>query len=628
MQKSNSIPKFRIAKQTPLLTARRWLVRNSRRVTLAFSLVAILTFSAFYNFPELRGETQSAVKTGGDAISYQTIKAEVARGLIDRAALVRSGTDAWSTLVVTYKDGRVEWASIKENPELAEAADVKLGSLFQAAGVPLSTSSAPSETSQFSKFTGFGVTTIFLIAACLLLLVMANQVNEIGSTTMGMTGSRVKSTVRFADVAGIESAKADLEELVQFIRDPSAYEAVGARPNRGTLLTGPPGTGKTLLAKAVAGESNAAFLAFSPNDFSSMYIGLGKMKVRNAFARAREQAPAILFIDEIDTLARKRGQDHREYDAILNEILVQMDGFEGREGVIVIAATNRVETMDPAILRPGRFDRIVQVPLPDAGGRGAILKVHAKNLPLEPGIDLANIAQRATGYSGAQLENLANEAALAAARSGRTLVSQSDFDVALDKITLGARRNGLALSEADKRLIATHEAGHALCNILLTDCDPVDRVTILPHDNALGAVVRRSEQDTVLLSLDRLENELTVMLAGRAAEMIVLGERKFSNGASGDYKEATQLALRMTCEWGMSPDFGSLYVPADPKDPQVQKAMRKILDDALSRARTIITKHRPSLDALVEELIKRETMTRSEVERVITHQPKLLPKAA
>lgn len=628
MQKSRAGSKFRIARQTPLLTARRWLVRNSRRVTLAFSVIAILTFSAFYNFPELRGEGPAAVKIGGDPVSFLTIKTEVANGQIDRAALVRNGADEWSTLVVTYKDSRVEWVSIKDSPELSEAADVKLGSLFQSAGVPLSTNSAPSEKSQFSKFTGFGTTALFLVAICLFLLVMANQVNEIGSTAMGMTGSRTKSTVRFADVAGIEGAKADLEEIVQFIRDPSAFEAVGARPNRGVLLAGPPGTGKTLLAKAVAGESNAAFLAFSPNDFSSMYIGLGKMKVRNAFARAKEQAPSILFIDEIDTLTRKRGQDHREYDAILNEILVQMDGFEGREGVIIIGATNRVDTMDPAILRPGRFDRVVQVPLPDAGGRGAILRVHAKDLPIDAEVNLDQVAQRATGYSGAQLENLANEAALTAARSGRKIIAQSDFDAALDKLTLGARRNGLALTDADKRLIATHEAGHALCNILLTDCDPVDRVTILPHDNALGAVVRRTEQDTVLFSLERLEGELTVMMAGRAAEMIVLGERKFSNGASGDNKEATAIALRMTCEWGMSPEFGSLYVPADPKDPQVQKAMRRILDNALQRARDLITNNRGTLESLIEELIKRETMSRSDVERIIRHQPKLLPKAA
>lgn len=628
MRNPSASSKFRISKNTPLLSARRWLVRNSRRVTLGFLLGAILTFSALYNFPELRGEGPSAVRIGGDPVSFQTLKGAIANGQIERAALVRNGADDWTSLVVTYKDTRVEWLSVKDSPELADAPEAKLSSLFQSADIPLSTNSAPSEKSQFSKFTGFGITALFLVAIIFLLLVMGNQVSEIGSTAMGMTGSRKKSTIRFADVAGIEGAKADLEEIVQFIRDPSAFEKVGARPNRGILLAGPPGTGKTLLAKAVAGESNAAFLAFSPNDFSSMYIGMGKMKVRSAFARAREQAPAILFIDEIDTLTRKRGQDHREYDAILNEILVLMDGFEGRDGVIVIGATNRVDTMDPAILRPGRFDRIVQVPLPDADGRGDILKVHAKHLPIAEGVNLAQIAQRATGYSGAQLENLANEAALTAARQGRSEIGQGDFDTALDKLTLGARRTGLVLSETEKRIVATHEAGHALCNIMLPECDPIDRVTILPHDNAIGAVVRRSEQDAILLSLARLESELTVMMAGRAAEMTVFGARNFSNGASGDSKEATQIALRMTCEWGMSAEFGPLYVPADPKDPQVQSAIRSIVESALQRALSLIEDNRTALDRLVDELMKRETMERTAVERIIQQQPKLLPKAA
>ncbi|PZR90858.1 MAG: cell division protein FtsH [Stutzerimonas stutzeri] len=617
----------RTGSRSAFLSARRWLVRNSRRVTLAFSITAILTFSAFYNFPELRGETQASAKVGGDPVSFQTIRAAVAEGQVDRASLSRNSVDEWSTLAVTYKDGRVEWVSVKDSPELADAGDVKLTSLFQAAGVPLSTSSGSTDKSQFSKFTGFGTTVILLVGVCMLLLMMANQVNEIGSTTMGMTGSRVRSKVRFADVAGIEGAKADLEEVVQFIRDPAIFEAVGARASRGILLAGPPGTGKTLLAKAVAGESNAAFLAFSPNDFSSMYIGLGKMKVRNAFARAREQAPAILFIDEIDTLTRKRGQDHREYDAILNEILVQMDGFEGREGVIVIGATNRVDTMDPAILRPGRFDRIVQVPLPDAHGRTEILKVHAQGLPLENDLDLGHIARRAAGYSGAQLENLANEAALSAARAGRSMINAGDFEAAMDKLSMGGRRHGLALSEVDRKLVATHEAGHALCNALLPLCDPIDRVTILPHDNALGGVIRRSEQDALIHSLEKLQSELTVMMAGRAAELVVLGDKHLSSAAAGDNKDATQLALRMTCEWGMSPELGSLYTASDLKDPQVQRAVRHMLDNALDAAKVALTKHRIELDLLIEELMIRETMNRQDVDRVISNA-KRLPKAA
>lgn len=582
----------------------------------------------FYNFPELRGEGPGAVKIGGDAISFQSVKDDLSAGRIERASLTRAGDDQWKTLVVTYKDGRVDWLSVRANPEIVDAPEAKITGLFQSHNTPLSTLVTSGEKSMFTKFTSFGMTILFIVAISMVIMVMGSQVNEIGSTVMGMTGSRKKSTVRFSDVAGIESAKADLEEVVQFIRDPSAYEALGARPNRGVLLAGPPGTGKTLLAKAVAGESNAAFLAFTPNDFSSMYIGIGKQKVRNAFARAREQAPAILFIDEIDTLTRKRGQDHREYDAILNEILVLMDGFEDRDGVIVIGATNRVDTMDPAILRPGRFDRIVQVPLPDAAGRGHILEVHTRELPIEAGVDLQAIAQRATGFSGAQLENLANEAALTAARAGRTEISRTDFDAALDKLTLGARRTSLVLTETEKQVVAGHEAGHALCNVLLPQCDPIDRVTILPHDNAIGAVVRRAEGDSVIMTLSRLEDDLTVIMAGRAAEQVLFGERNFSNGSSGDNKAATELAIRMTCEWGMSPEFGPLFLQLDGRDQRVQRAARAIVDSALTRAVAMLSEHRKLLDALTAELLVRETMSRHEVERIVHSSPKLLPKAA
>lgn len=628
MQKRRGKSKFRIAKHTPLLVVRRWLVRNSRRVTMAFFVLAFVAFSAFYNFPELRGESPATVKIGGDAISFQTVKDDLAAGLIERGSLVRNSNEEWKTLVVTYKDGRVEWLSIKANPELTEAAQSKITATFSRNDIPLSTSVSSGDKSNFDKFTSFGMTIVIMTAIAMIIMVMGGQVAEISSTVMGMTGSRKKSTVRFSDVAGIEGAKADLEEIVQFIRHPSKFEAIGARPNRGVLLAGPPGTGKTLLAKAVAGESNAAFLAFTPNDFSSMYIGIGKQKVRNAFARAREQAPAILFIDEIDTLTRKRGQDHREYDAILNEILVLMDGFEARDGVIVIGATNRVDTMDPAILRPGRFDRIVQVPLPDASGRGEILKVHTSDLPVEADVDLSAIARRATGYSGAELENLANEAALTAARRGAERICKSDFEAALNKLTLGARRTSLVLSETEKHIVAVHEAGHAICSVLLPGCGPIDRVTILPHEKSLGAVVRQVEGDSFLLPQSRLEDQLVIIMAGRAAETVIFGEGEFSNGASGDNKEATDLAMRMVCEWGMSPDFGPLFIQTNAGDQRVQRAARTIIEKALKRAHSMLSENRAILEALAAELLKQETMSREQVERMVHSKPKLLANAA
>jgi cell division protease FtsH len=341
------------------------------------------------------------------------------------------------------------------------------------------------------------------------------------------------------------------------------------------------------------------------------------MKVKSAFAAAREQAPSILFIDEIDTLTRKRGTDHREYDAILNEVLVQMDGFDGREGVIVIGATNRVDTMDPAILRPGRFDRIVNVSLPDVEGRARILQVHTQDLPLSDEVDLDAISRRTIGYSGAQLENLANEAALAAARGHRELISNEDFEAALDKLMLGARRESLILTEDEKQTVIVHEAGHAFCAALLPESDPIERVTILPHGQALGAVVRAPEKDRVFASLARLKADIIVAMAGRAAEHIVFGPDRVTNGAAADIQHASTIAMHMICNWGMSENFGIVAVPPDPKDREVQREIARINKEAFDQAVTMIQTRRSAFDRLVRTLEERETLGRGDVERII-----------
>ncbi len=364
----------------------------------------------------------------------------------------------------------------------------------------------------------------------------------------------------FADVAGIQEAKEELEEIIAFLKDPKKFTKLGGRIPKGVLLVGPPGTGKTLLARAIAGEAGVPFFSISGSDFVEMFVGVGASRVRDLFVQGKKNAPCIIFIDEIDAVGRQRGAGlgggHDEREQTLNQLLVEMDGFESNEGVILIAATNRPDVLDPALLRPGRFDRQVMVPRPDVKGREGILRVHARRLPLAPDVDILLLARGTPGFSGADLESLVNEAALLAARTDKETVSMRDFEHAKDKVLMGAERRSMIISDEEKRNTAFHEAGHALVAKLIPGADPVHKVTIIPRGMALGLTQQLPLDDRHTLNRDHLENTLAILFGGRAAEELVLGQT--TTGAGNDLERATELARRMVCEWGMSRQIGPM----------------------------------------------------------------------
>lgn len=427
---------------------------------------------------------------------------------------------------------------------------------------------------------------------------------------------------RFSDVAGQTESKAELEEIVTFLKNPAAFDRVGARAPRGVLMVGPPGTGKTLLAKALAGEAGVSFIAVSGSEFSASFVGVAKGRVARLFRSARKLAPAIVFIDEIDSLARRRGGGStavdKEFENTLNQLLTEMDGFENSEGVIVVAATNRVDVLDPALLRPGRFDRQVHVGLPDIGGRVEILRVHAAKVPLDPAVDLKIVARGTPGFSGADLANIVNEAAIFAAREERATLIPRDFEAARDKIMMGIERRSLALDGDEKNLIAVHEAGHALCACKLPASDAVHRATIIPHGAALGMVMRLPERDRLAVARERLEADLVVAMGGRAAEEVVLGPGFVTTGAESDIDYATKIATAMVTRWGMSPKIGMIRLHQEGQLPKVaEEEIRGIVENAYAKARAIVVEHRSALDALTAELLARETLEGDEVRAIV-----------
>ncbi|MGE5320849.1 MAG: ATP-dependent zinc metalloprotease FtsH [Hyphomicrobiaceae bacterium] len=438
--------------------------------------------------------------------------------------------------------------------------------------------------------------------------------------------------VSFDDVAGVDSAKRDLEEIVDYLKDPQRFRKLGAKIPKGILLMGPPGTGKTLLAKALAGEAGVPFYSISGSEFIEMFVGVGAARVRDMFASARKDAPAVIFIDEIDSVGRARGTGlgggHDEREQTLNQILSEMDGFELHEAVVVLAATNRPDVLDPALLRPGRFDRKVVLDLPGRDARGKILAIHSREVPLADDVELDLVAARTVGFSGAELENLVNEAALQAARARKERVDMADFSYARDKIVLGAEREALA-NEDEKKLVAYHESGHALAATLLPRADPLDKVTIIPRGRALGATEQLPEEELHNLRHSYLLDRIGVMLAGRAAEQVVFGE--VSSGAEDDLKQATRLARRMVSQWGMSEKLGAAAFPrgeehiflgremAQQRDFSEQTAqlideeVRRLIQDRERHVHDLLQRHRPQLDALAQALLERESLNADEV---------------
>jgi cell division protease FtsH len=442
--------------------------------------------------------------------------------------------------------------------------------------------------------------------------------------------------VTFDDVAGIDEAKEELEEIVEFLRNPQKFSRLGGKIPKGALLVGPPGTGKTLLARAIAGEAGVPFFTISGSDFVEMFVGVGASRVRDMFEQAKKNAPCIVFIDEIDAVGRARGvgmgggNDEREQT--LNQLLVEMDGFEANEGVIIVAATNRKDVLDPALLRPGRFDRTIHVPNPDIKGREKILGVHARKVPLGPDVDLRTIARGSPGFSGADLMNLVNEAALTAARVGRRFVAMADFEHAKDKVMMGAERRSMVLTQDQKEMTAYHEAGHAIVGMNLPKCDPVYKATIIPRGSALGMVMSLPEMDRLNWHKDQCEQRIAMTMAGKAAEIIKWGEDSVSNGPSGDIQQASALARAMVLRWGMSEKVGNIdyaeaaegyqgntggfSVSAETKT-LIEQEVKRMIDEGYQTARRILLEKSDDFERLAKGLLEYETLTGDEIRKVI-----------
>ena len=492
---------------------------------------------------------------------------------------------------------------------------------------------------------------ILLVAAWLFM--MRQMQGAGGRGAMGFGKSRAKmltekhGRVTFEDVAGIDEAKGELQEIVDFLKDPQKFTRLGGKIPKGVLLVGPPGTGKTLLARAIAGEANVPFFTISGSDFVEMFVGVGASRVRDMFEQGKKSAPCIIFIDEIDAVGRHRGAGmgggNDEREQTLNQMLVEMDGFESNEGVILIAATNRPDVLDPALLRPGRFDRQVVVPNPDVSGREKILRVHMRKVPLASDVDPRIIARGTPGFSGADLANLVNEAALSAARLGRRTVSMREFEDAKDKVLMGVERRSLVMSDDEKKRTAYHEAGHAITAVLVPESEPIHKATIIPRGRALGMVMRLPEDDRLSMSKMNAIAHLVVAMGGRVAEEVVYGKDNICNGAMGDIKMATRVARSMVTEWGMSDKLGMIaYADEDQGNSffgaarnfseqtarDIDMEVKRLIDEAYVQARNYLHDHVDELHRLAEALLEYETLTGEDIRQIMRGQPIERPEEA
>ena len=467
-----------------------------------------------------------------------------------------------------------------------------------------------------------------------------------GAMSFGRSRARLlnpeQTPVTFEDVAGIEEAKEEVAEVVEFLKDPSKFQRLGGKIPKGVLMVGPPGTGKTLLARAIAGEAEAPFFTISGSDFVEMFVGVGASRVRDMFEQAKKQAPCIIFIDEIDAVGRHRGAGlgggHDEREQTLNQLLVEMDGFAGSEGIIVIAATNRPDVLDPALLRPGRFDRQVVVPLPDIRGRELILKVHMRKVPVHDSVSASTLARGTPGFSGADLANLVNEAALLAGRVGNKSVTMEEFEKAKDKILMGTERKSMVMSPEERKLTAYHESGHAIVGLSVPEHDPVHKVTIIPRGRALGVTMFLPEVDRHSHSKQRLTSQITSLFGGRVAEELVFGKDAVTTGASNDIERATAIARNMVTKWGLSSRLGPLTYSeedgevflgrtvtqhkqvSDATVHAIDKEVREIIDTAYERARTILTDNMELLHAMADTLLKYETIEQLQIGEIMDGQ--------
>lgn len=581
---------------------------------LVISLMMILLFNLF-NKP----------RTTQERLGYSDFIAAVDAGKVSTV------TVQGNEIIGKFSDGK-EFRSYKPT-------DAMLSEKLLEKKINISAKPEEEKVSWFSIFISW-FPLLFLVGVWIFFM---RQMQGGGGKAMAFGKSRAKllteaqGRVTFEDVAGVDEAKEELEEIIQFLKDPKKFTKLGGRIPKGVLLVGPPGTGKTLLARAVAGEAGVPFFSISGSDFVEMFVGVGASRVRDLFVQGKKNAPCIIFIDEIDAVGRHRGAGlgggHDEREQTLNQLLVEMDGFESNEGVILIAATNRPDVLDPALLRPGRFDRQVVVPQPDVKGREMILKVHTKKTPLASDVDLGVIARGTPGFSGADLSNVVNEAALLAARKDKNSVEMKDFDDAKDKVLMGVERRSMVISEEEKKNTAYHEAGHTLVAKLIPGTDPVHKVSIIPRGRALGVTMQLPIEDKHSYNKESLLNRIAVLMGGRAAEEIIFNE--LTTGAGNDIERATEIARKMVCEWGMSEKMGpvtfgkkeeSIFLGRDMSmhknyseatAVEIDEEIRKIIDGSYSRVKHLLNENLSVLHCLATQLIEKENLTGDEVDRII-----------
>jgi len=592
---------------------------NSRVKNLIFWVVVGLFMILLFNLFTFQGQSPD------EEVKFSEFVAKVEQGE------VREVTIRGNHLNGVFKDGRLFKTYTVEYPELVK--------VLRDNHVTIVAKPPEDNPWYVTLLVTWGPFVLFL--ALWFFLMRQMQIGGNKALSFGRSRARLltedRKKVTFSDVAGIDEAKEEVVEIIEFLKDPHKFQKLGGRIPKGVLIVGPPGTGKTLLAKAIAGEAGVPFFSISGSDFVEMFVGVGASRVRDLFEQGKKHAPCIIFIDEIDAVGRLRGAGlgggHDEREQTLNQLLVEMDGFDTTEGVILIAATNRPDVLDPALLRPGRFDRQITVNRPDVRGRAEILKVHTKKVPLSKDVDLGIISRGTPGFSGADLENLVNEAALLAARLNKTVVESKDFEFAKDKVLMGVERKSMVLTDQEKRTTAYHEAGHALMAKLLPGTDPVHKVTIIPRGRALGVTMQLPVDDRHSYSKDFLYNSLAILMGGRVAEELVF--KQITTGAGNDIERATELARKMVCEWGMSEELGPLTFGKKDEEIflgreiatrrdyseeialKIDSEVKRLVTENYERAKRILRENIAVLKALAEALLVKEVLDASEIDQII-----------
>jgi cell division protease FtsH len=596
---------------------------NANLRNFALWVIIVLLLLALFTVFQNPGQRSQSTE-----ISYSSFLNDVDQGRV--RDVVIQGPEIHGT----YTDGRGFNTYAPNDPNLVQRLNSKAVNM-----------SARALSDNLPWFVALLLNWLPFIALILVWVFLSRQMQGAGGKALGFGKSRAKllteahGRVTFEDVAGVDEAKQDLQEIVEFLRDPGKFQRLGGRIPRGVLLVGPPGTGKTLIARAVAGEANVPFFTISGSDFVEMFVGVGASRVRDMFEQAKKNAPCIIFIDEIDAVGRHRGAGlgggNDEREQTLNQLLVEMDGFEANEGIILIAATNRPDVLDPALLRPGRFDRQVVVPNPDIVGREQILKVHVRKVPLAPDVNLKTTARGTPGFSGADLANLVNESALMAARRNKRMVTQQEFEDAKDKVMMGPERRSMVMTEEEKKLTAYHEAGHAIVGLHVPGYDPLHKVTIIPRGRALGVTMSLPERDPLSRSREWCVSRLATLFGGREAEILVFGANKVTSGATGDIQMATQLARAMVMQWGMSDKLGRVRYQGNEQEvflghsvtqtvnlseetaELIDSEIRSLVEDGETTARGILLEKREDFETLALALLEFETLTGEEVKDLL-----------